>query len=344
LLGRLRPGTTLEQGAADLNRIEAVLGPAVARAEKRTLLLAPGRQGDSMLPGATAEPLQLLFGAGLLVVIVAGANVANLLAARAADRHRELAVRMALGAGTGRLIRLVVAEALMIGAASSVVALGAALWITGLVVPLLPGLRDPAALDVGANWRVAAFVAALGLVTTIVASLAPVVRIWRGASGLALADAGRAVSAGGGSLRLRRALVVAQFALSLALVAMATLLIRTLANVRNIDTGLALDRVVLMQVDPEVAGYPAPRIRQYLDDAMARLSAVPGVQAVGYGRIIPLGFGGSRASIEIDGYAPQTDEDMEINYNAVSPGYFSALGIALAQGRLPTDQDSLRQE
>jgi predicted permease len=338
LLGRLRPGTTLEQGGADLTRVEAVLGPAVNRQEKRAIFLAPGHQGDSMLPRATAEPLQLLFVAGLLVVIVAGANVANLLAARAADRHRELAVRMALGAGRSRLIRLLLIEALLIGAASSIVAIGAAAWLAQLVVPLLPGLETPDGLDVGLSWRVAGFVTLLGLLTMALSSLVPVVRIWRGA-GQALVDAGRAVSAGAGSQRLRRALVVGQFALSLGLVVTATLLIRTLANVRGIDTGLALDRVVLMEVDPSAAGLTPPRIRQYLDAALARLSAIPGVEAVGYGRIIPLGFGGSRGTIEVPGYTPRPGEDMEINYNGVSAGYFPALGIPLVRGRLPADQD-----
>jgi macrolide transport system ATP-binding/permease protein len=96
-----------------------------------------------------------------------------------------------------------------------------------------------------------------------------------------------------------------------------------------------------VEVSPEGAGYTPPRIREYLDAAIARLSIVPGVRAVGFGRIIPLGFGGSRATIEIPGYTPRGDEDMEINYNGVTPGYFDALGIQLVQGRFFNDQDTL---
>jgi predicted permease len=336
ILGRLKPGLTLDRGAADLNRIEAVLGPAVDRQEKRALVLAPGSQGDSFLPGATAEPLRLLLAAALLVLIVAAVNVANLLAARASDRDREMAVRMALGAGRSRLVRLLISDALLIGAASSVIALAAAGWLARVVVPLLPGLADPAALDVGINWRVAGVVGLLGLTTTLVASLAPILRVWRRGTAPALAEGGRTVSGNG---RIRRVLVVAQFALSLALVVAAALLIRTLINVRSIDTGLDLNRVVLMEVDPEAAGYDGPRTLQYLTSALGKLGQIPGVMAAGYGRVIPLGFGGSRSSIEVPGYAPKPDEDMEINFNAVSPGYFEALGIALVSGRLPNDQD-----
>jgi predicted permease len=290
-----------------------------------------------MLPGATAAPLQLLLAAAFVVVLVASANVANLLAARASDRQRELAVRMALGAGRSRLLRLLISEALLIGALSSVLALAATLWLARAVLPLLPGLADPAALDVGINWRVGGLVAALGLATTLVSSLVPIVRVWRSGTGRALADAGRTASAASG--RIRHALVVAQFALSLALVVAATLLIRTLINVRSIDTGLDLNRVVLMEVDPSAAGYDGPRVRQYLNMALERLKTVPGVQDAGFARVIPLGFGGSRGTIEVPGYSPSAGEDMEINFNGVTPGYFDALGIAVVRGRVLNDQD-----
>jgi predicted permease len=281
--------------------------------------------------------LQLLLAAALLVLIVAAANVANLLAARASDRDRELAVRMALGAGRSRVIRLLISEALIIGGGSSVLALAVAGWLARVVVPLLPGLADPAALDVGISWRVAGVVALLGLTTTFLASLVPILSVGRRGTAQALAEGGRAAS---GSGRIRHALVVAQFALSLALVVAAALLIRTLINVRGIATGLDLNRVVLMEVDPEAAGYDGPRTRQYLTSALEGLRQIPGVMAAGYGRVIPLGFGGSRSSIEIPGHTPKPDEDMEINFNTVSPGYFEALGIALVSGRLPNDQDS----
>lgn len=333
LMGRLKDGVPVEAAAQDLNRVERALAAAINRAEKRELLLAPGRQGDSMMPAAAAEPLTLLFGAALLVLIVATVNVANLLATRASDRERELAVRTALGAGRGRLVRLLLAESVIVGVGSAVVALGVTAWLAGLAVPLLPGLQDPDALDVGASARVALFVGMLGLAAAMVSSIAPMVRIWRGATGRALAEAGRASSSAPAAQRLRYGLVVAQFALSLALVVTAALLVRTLINVRSIPTGLAVDQVALVEVDPEAAGYTGARVKQYFDEAVARLRSVAGVQDAAYGRIIPVGVGGSRVSVTVPGYSATADEDMEINYNVVSESYFDVLGIPLVTGR-----------
>lgn len=341
VLARLKPETTLDWGAADLNRIESVLGPSIQRPETRTFALVPGRQGDSSLPAATAEPLQLLFGAAVLVLLVATANVANLLTARASDRRRELAVRAALGAGRTRLVRLLVAEALLIGVGSSILALAATAWLSAAVAPLLPGLQDPHALNVGITWRVAGFIAVLGLLTTIGSSLLPIIHLWRSATTQVLAEAGRASSASASTRRVRRAIVVAQFALSLALVVTSAMLIRTLLNVRGIQTGLAVDNVALLEVDPEAAGYDSVRVRQYLNDGLTKLGLVPGVRATGYGRIIPMGFGGSRVTIVVPGYTPKPEEDMEINYNVTSPGYFDALGITIADGRSFDDRDVL---
>jgi predicted permease len=341
LIGRLKPGVDRILAAEDLNRVEQALAAAINRPEQRRLLIEPGRQGDSMMPAAAAEPLTLLFAAAALVLIVATLNVANLLATRAADRERELAVRTALGAGRGRLVRLLLAEALLVGLASSVAALMATAWLAALAVPLLPGLQDPEALDVGVTTRVALFATGLGLMASVISTLLPISRIWRGASGRALSGAGRGSSASPAAQRFRHALVVAQFALSLALVVTAALLLRTLLNVRAIPTGLAVDRVALLEVDPEAAGYSGARVRQYLDEAVARLTAVPGVTGAAYGRIIPVGVGGSRVSVLVPGYTPAAGEDMEINYNVVSPSYFDVLGIPIVAGRAPASSDVL---
>ncbi len=340
MIGRLKPGVTADVAAADLNRIESALAPIVSRQERRRLFLQHGDQGDSFLPQSAASPLKLLLGAALLVLLVACANVANLLVARTSDRRRELAVRTALGASRGRIARLLLIEALLLGALGSAAGLLVARWAAGLAAPLFRQFGQPVTLDVALNWRVTLFAIGAGLGATLIAGAVPLLGLRSRPAG-ALADAGRSVSAGAATARLRRGLVVLQFALSLALVVSAVLLIRTLANLRSIPTGLDVAHVALLEVNPEAAQYTPDRIRQYYAEAAARLRGVPGVRAAGYGRIIPLGFGGSRVTMIIPDYQPKPGEDMELNYNVVSPSYFDTLGITLIDGRLPDDSDVL---
>ncbi len=339
VMGRLKPEATFETAAADLNRIEAALGPVVKRQETRQLFLQPGEQGDSMLPSRTASPLQLLLGAALLVLLVACANVANLLLARATDRGREIAVRTALGASRARISRLLLVETLLLGTAGSVLGLVAAVWLAGLAVPLFSDFGRAVTLDVGLNWRVLAFAIGTGVGATVLAGLAPIFNVARSRPAGSLGEGGRGASAGPTGTRIRRGLVILQFALSLALIVAAALLVRTLINLRAIPTGLDLDHVALLSVDPEAAQYKAPQIRQYFATAEEQMARVPGVKAAGYGRVIPIGFGGSRTTITVPGYQPAPAEDMEINYNTVSARYFDALGISIVAGRALSDGD-----
>src|SRR6185436_6046045 len=266
VIGRLKPGVTRETAAADLNRVEAALAPSVNRPNALRLVVTPGDQGDSFLPSATASPLTLLLGAALLVLIVACANVANLLIARAADRGREIAVRTALGASRARIARLLLVEAVILGALGSVAGLAAARWMAELAVPLFREFGQPVSLDVGLRWRTVLFVVGTGVGATLIAGLMPIFTL-RSAPGGSLGDGGRGASSGGSTARIRRGLVVVQFALSLALVVSAVLLVRTLANLRSIPTGLDVDHVALLEVSPEAAQYSPDRIRQYYADA-----------------------------------------------------------------------------
>jgi predicted permease len=340
ILGRRRPDVTFDAAAADLNRVESVLKDVVSRGENRTLLAVPGRQGDSSLAARTAPVLQLLLGAAALVLVVGVANVASLLVSRTFERQRELAVRSALGASRLRLVRLQMTETLLIGVAAGAAALVLTQWAARLSAPLLLAQGDALALDVGLGWRMTGVVFGLALAAIAAASLAVVATgsgrpLWA-----SLGDGGRAASSGPLGHRVRRGLVVVQFAVSLALVVSAALLVRTVFNVIAIPTGLNVDRVALLGVDPRAAGFDAARARQYVAEAERRLRLVPGVRAAGYAFVPPLGFGGSRATIAVPGYTPAPDEDLEINFNIVSPGYFDALGIALSDGRALLERDA----
>jgi putative ABC transport system permease protein len=334
LIGRLRPETTFAKAQDELDRIEAGLPKTPTRARNRRFAVQPGRQGDSFLPQTTASPLTMLLAAAGLVLLVACANVAGLLLARATERERELALRTALGASRGRLIRLLLSEALLLGAGATLVSLVVASLVTKLAVPLMASFGETVTLDVSPDWRVFAFVAALGLAATAIFGLVPIVAALRQSLTPALADANRSASPGRRRALIRHGLVVAQFALSLSLVVVATLLGRTLYNLRTLPTGFDLEHLAVLEVAPQAAQYDRARMAAYLDAAGTRLSAVPGVRAVGFARVVPLDFGGSRTTIAISGYQAAPDEDMEINFNRVSAGYFEAMGLAPKDGRV----------
>jgi putative ABC transport system permease protein len=332
VMGRLKPGVTLEQAGRELTRVEATLPKLPNRDQMRRLFAAPGAQGDSMLPGIIASPLQLLLAVAGLVLAVACANVAGLLIARASERERELAVRTALGASRGRLARLLLVEAGLIGAGAIAAAVGVASIATRLAVPLLSPFGEAVALDLSLDWRVFGFGAALALGSTLLVGLIPLATVRRSLAP-ALAESSRGASASRGRTAVRQGLVGIQFALSLALVAVAMLLGRTFVNLRTLPTGFDLPHIAVAQVDPNAAQYSPERIEQYVQDAGERLRALPGVRGVGFARVLPLDFGGSRATIVVPGYAAGADEDMEINFNVVTDGYFDAMGIALRDGR-----------
>ena len=338
VVGRLREDVTDTEAEAELNATGLALTQTPEDRGPR-LFLQAGAQGDSRLPELVASPLQLLLGASLLVLLVACANVAGLLLSRAGDRGREMAVRAALGAGRARLARLLFVESAALGRLGGAAGLIAAQWVAPLAVSLFAQFGDAVTLDVGVNVPVLLFAAGLGLAAAVAAGLAPVVRVWRAMPSGVLAGGGRAASAGPAAGRWRRGLVIAQFALTLALVASSALLVRTLANLRAIPTGLDVEHIALLSVSPESAQYEGAAFRDYLRRAEAALAAVPGVRAAAYGRVMPLGFGGSRMTVGVPGYQPAPDEDMELNYNVVAPGYFDALGIDLLDGRAPNAAD-----
>lgn len=344
LVGRLRDGATLDAASRQLTQLESSLPPNAARNRTRRFVVAPGRQGDSFLPGAIASPLQLLLAAAGLVLLVACANVAGLLLTRAGERRRELALRTALGAGRGRLLRLLTGEALLLGLGSTVLALGAAWLVARAVLPLITTFGEPATLDLAPDWRVLGFALAAGVVSTVLFGVLPVTgQLGRRSAAAALGDGGRTASAGRTQVFVRRGLVVVQFAFALGLAGAAALLGRTLLNLRAIPTGFDLDHVVVAEVDPRAprsqgAGL-APelvteRVARYVADGTAQLAATPGVRAASYASVLPLDFGGSRTTIAVDGYTPGADEDMEINFNRVTAGYFDALGISARDGRV----------
>src|SRR5688572_22365463 len=333
IFGRRKPGVTDSAIVADLARVEAGVAAAEGMSQPRKLFVEDGSHGFESMAASAAPTLKTLFAAAFVVLLVACANVANLLMARVAERRRELAMRLALGAGRFRLVRLLFIEALLLGGGSALAALLMANLGASVAASFLMSFGEPVTLDLSLDWRIILFVTALGLTSTIVSCLAPAVHILRDAGTRQLVEGGRSETTGRFAARVRVTLLAFQFALSLVLVVTALLLVRTVFNLRHTPTGYAINEVALLGVSPRAAHYTAPRAQAYLTSATERLQREPGVRNVGFARVAPVNFGGSRMTLTVPGYTPQPDEEMEINYNEVAGDYFGALGMSIIDGQ-----------
>lgn len=326
--GRLKPGISSESARGALDPTLAGLFRA-AGAEPEPLLLTPGARGSDSLSQRLEGPLRVLMFAAGFVLLVACVNVANLQLARNTARRRELAVRSALGAGHAQLVRLLLVDTAIITMPASLLAVGVAWLGREPAMALITRFGQPVKLAAPIDWRVLLFAAGsaaacallVGLLSSWYATRAPTA---------ALADGGRGET--GSRHRLQRGLVVLQFALSMTLLVGAALLVRSVSNLRNADLGFA-SNVVLIETMPGDARIERSKRTQYVEDAMARAAAVPGVISVSAAHVVPLDFGGSRMTVGIPGYTAAPDEDMELNYLRVMPGYFETMQIPMLRGR-----------
>ena len=332
VFGRRRPGVSDDALNGDLTRIEQGLFEKWNRTEPRKQFVGPASHGDFRMPPSMVATLRVLLIATCVVLLVACANVANLLMARAADRGRELALRLALGASRTRLMRLILVEAILLCLVSAVAATGVALMGAKAASRLMVRFGEPIVLNFSIDWRLVLFVSGLTLIAAVLSSIAPAIQVFRSTRLAAMADGGRGATGTRLAGRLRSVLLAGQFGLSLALVVCALLLVRTVGNLRQAPTGFVQNEVALISVSPGLAQWEATRAWDYVHTGLDRLSAVPGVRSSAYARVRPVDSGGSRMNIEVPGYTPQPQEDMEINYNTISGAYFDAMGIRVLDG------------
>jgi putative ABC transport system permease protein len=325
-----------EAGRAELDRIMERLGreqPADLREVR--IALEPLRR---TVAGDSRTPLLALLGAVALVLLVACTNVANLVLARAFGRDRELAVRTALGAGRRRLARQLVTESLVLAAFGG--GLGLLLGSIGtdlLTVFAPPG--TPRLEEVGFDASVFAFALGATLLTGLLFGLVPALLVSRTPLTVALHEGGRGGSSAGRA-RLRSGLVVAELALGLALLVGAGLLIRTLGSLQRVDPGFRTAGVASGRVIFPTAQYAEPeRVAALLDEIVARIEAVPGVEAAGAVSVLPLSGSQSDVSYGVEGRMPPVGEEAAADLRVATPGYFEALEIPLLRGRLPRPGD-----
>jgi len=340
VFGRLKPGVRIEMAQAAANvtfqqALAAFYGSAEA-AKTQWLKLRPAANGASQIRAQFAEPLMMLLVASGLVLLIACANLGNLLLARTTARTREMSLRLALGAGRSRLIRQLLTESMVVAFLGSIAGLGAA-WI--LRAGLLSLVSDTIHLPVAPDIRVLAFAFTLTLAAGLVLGLLPALRTMSVNASAGLKEQGRGLTGSAAWLRTGKFVVVAQVALSLPLLIGAGLLLRTFHNLGQMDLGYVKDRLLLVRVDVQMGGYEEQRRQPVFQRLLERVRAVPGVRAASYSK--NGAFLGSQSSgrFEIEGYTLRGEDGVRLVVEHIGPDYFSTLGIPLRRGREITEQD-----
>ncbi|HEU0180062.1 MAG TPA: ABC transporter permease [Blastocatellia bacterium] len=341
VMGRLKPGWTLKQATAHLNSISSGIfqdtvdtGYTAERAAEyrgfKLEALAAG-SGVSSLRLKYNDPLWLLLATAGLVLLIACANLANLMLARASARQREIVVRLALGATRVRLVRQLLIESLLLATLGAVIGAWGAEYLGRYVVSLISTDIQPLFVALEMDWRVFGFTAGVAILTCVLFGLTPAVRATRVAPAEAMKSSGRGMTANREGVSLRRVLVVSQVALSLVLMVGALLFTRSLFNLMTLDAGFAQDGV--LQTDISLAPLKLPSERRYAvkRELLDRLRAMPGVEAAAIATNVP--FGGATWGDAIFVNTAGGVEKGFANFNRISPDYFKTLNIQLLAGR-----------
>ncbi|MCW5971023.1 MAG: ABC transporter permease [Blastocatellales bacterium] len=336
VIGRLKDGVAVEQAEASLKTIASRLEAAYPRDnEKRSVQLIPLQQAsiNPALRRIFVNSGRLLMGVVALVLLVACANVANLLLARAAARRKEIAVRLALGATRARLVRQLLTESLLLALLGAGLGLFIAVWGRELLWAFRPPFLQNAELQIGIDWRVLGFVVLMSAATGLLFGLVPALRASRSDLVAELKDKSSQANQDARWWSLRNALVVAQVALSLIGLVGAGLFAQSLIRTQQIDPGFESDRLLVMSFNPGAGGYDEARGREFQRRVLAEVHALPGVGAAALASNAPFG-GGFQRSITVEGREPPAGgRGILTTVNDVTPGYFDAAGIKLRRGR-----------
>ncbi len=289
--------------------------------------------GYSSLRNDFSTPLLVLMAMVGLVLLIACANVASLLVARAFARQREIAVRLSLGASRGQLVRQLLVESLLLSFMGGVLGLIIAVGLTRVLIAFVPSGGAPLLIQPTPDWRVLMFTFMLALVTGVTFGLLPALRASRPDTWSTLKDTAGAVAGAGGSLYLRKGLVVVQVALSFLLLFGAGLFVRSLGNLRAADTGVVLDNLVTFRLSPALGGYSDERTTQFYQQLLDRLRGTPGITSAALASVAILAGDEWDSTTSVEGHQARDGEDMQAFMNALSPGYFDAMGIRLLEGR-----------
>jgi predicted permease len=341
-LVRLKPGVSAAQAQAEATSIMAQLEQEYKNAnEGRRLRIVQTWEAPFGAGTVLAPLLAILSVLVALVLLIACANVANLLLSKAVSRRREVAVRLSLGASRLRLVRQLLTESLLLALAAGSLGVAMAYWTMDVIMAFVPPVDMPIDLGLRMDATTILFAIGVSVVTGVVFGLAPALQASSPQTVNALKEEGRSGSGGRATGRLRNTLVVAQVAVCLVLLVGATLFLRSFVAAQSLSPGFEADRLVTASMDMFPSGYTGQRYRDFQRRAVEAVSALPGVTAVAFGSRMPVGFGGNNSmGVTIEGYVPRENEEVVIAYSTVGARYFEAMGIAVRQGREYNDTDT----
>ena len=356
VFARLKPGFTIEKAQPILQGLftqirqqETTLPAAKEWSQyqrdqfmKGQLKIEKANVGYSPLRNDFSTALMVLMAMVGLVLLIACANVANLLIARAFMRQREIAVRLSLGATRGQLIRQLLTESLLLSLIGGAIGIALSVALTRGLISFIPQ-QQPLLIQPTPDLRILSFTFALTLITGIVFGLLPAMRASRSDQWTTLKDTVGAVAGSGGSLFLRKGLVAAQVALSFLLLFGAGLFVRSLQNLQTTETGVQMDNLVTFRLSPALSGYDDARTVNFYQDLLGRLKSSAGVTGAGYAAVSILSGDEWDSTMTPEGHKAADGEDMQAFMNSVSPGYFDTMSIRFIEGRDFVPLDAKRE-
>ena len=346
MLGRLKAGVTIPQANAELQVVWPIFAQRLAAASPEKGRPEILRQRAAVLSGANgfsgfgnyySEALLVLMGIVALVLLLACANLSGLLLARAASRQREISIRLAMGAGGGRLLRQFMAESLLLAALGGSVGLLLAQWFSGALVAMMVG-GGTQRLSTAADWRVLTFTGSISLAACLLAGLVPGMHALRANLNPGLKEV-RAAGRGAPWARLGKALVIAQLSISMVLLVGATLFVGTLMKLYSVDRGLRTDGILTFDVR-STGRYPQARSWAVEAALLDRLRGMPGVASASAAQVLPIGGAIWTRSVQVEGYTFRSDESEDVAFNVIAPKYFATFDTPLVSGRDFDERDT----
>jgi predicted permease len=352
VFGRLKPDVSIDRARVALNALykpilndveaplqEGLSEQTMARFKAREIVVTEGSRGQSSIHLEATEPLMMLFSITGIVLLIACANIANLLLARGANRAMEMAVRLSLGAGRGQLLGQLLTEAVMLAVMGGAASLLVAKWTVGLINSFLP-MDAAGVFTFQMDGTMLLFAGALSLGTGIVFGLFPALHSTR-PDLIAMIRANTGQSGARSTVRFRTTLVTVQMGLAMTLLIMASLFVKSLANVSRQELGIRTDNMVTFGVSPILNGYTRPRAMALFQQMEQELSTLPGVRGVTAAIIPVLAGSSSGTGVTVEGFTTNPDTDINARYNEVGPGFFKTMGATLLSGREFSETDAL---